>query len=197
MKLGDFTSFVIALLMLYEPVKRLTGIHNIFQQALGATQRVFEYLDRPEAIQERPAAIPLKRFEKAIVFERRRLPLPQCVQRLRARGHRPGSEGRRGGGAGGAERRGQDHAGQPAAALLRRDQRRRPDRRPRHAGPEDGLPAPQDQHRAAGDLPVQRHGGQQHPLRQRGRRHPGHPRSRPQRPLRGVHPRRCPTATTP
>jgi ATP-binding cassette, subfamily B, bacterial MsbA len=68
MKLGDFTSFVVALLLLYEPVKRLTGIHNIFQQALGATQRVFEYLDRPEAIQERPNAIPLKRFEKAIVF---------------------------------------------------------------------------------------------------------------------------------
>ena len=27
---GEFTSFVIALLMMYEPVKRLTGIHNIF-----------------------------------------------------------------------------------------------------------------------------------------------------------------------
>jgi subfamily B ATP-binding cassette protein MsbA len=68
MKLGDFTSFVLALVLLYEPVKRLTGIYNIFQQALGATQRVFEYLDRPEAIQERPNAIPLKRFEKAIEF---------------------------------------------------------------------------------------------------------------------------------
>ncbi len=68
MKLGDFTSFVFALLLLYEPVKRLTGIHNIFQQALGSTQRVFEYLDRPEAIQEKPTAIPLKRFAKAIVF---------------------------------------------------------------------------------------------------------------------------------
>jgi subfamily B ATP-binding cassette protein MsbA len=68
MNLGDFASFVFALLLLYEPVKRLTGIYNIFQQALGSTQRVFEYLDRPEAIQERPTAIPLKRFEKAIVF---------------------------------------------------------------------------------------------------------------------------------
>ena len=32
---GEFTSFVIALLMMYEPLKRLTGIHNIFQQAIG------------------------------------------------------------------------------------------------------------------------------------------------------------------
>jgi subfamily B ATP-binding cassette protein MsbA len=68
MKLGDFTTFVTALLLLYEPVKRLTGIYNIFQQALGSTQRVFEYLDRPESIRERPTAIPLKRFEKSIVF---------------------------------------------------------------------------------------------------------------------------------
>jgi subfamily B ATP-binding cassette protein MsbA len=70
MTIEDFTSFVFALLGLYEPVKRLTGIHNIFQQALGATQRVFEYLDRPEAIQERPAAVPMKRFEKSIVYSR-------------------------------------------------------------------------------------------------------------------------------
>ena len=68
MNLGDFTSFVLALVLLYEPVKRLTGIYNIFQQALGSTQRVFEYLDRPESIRERPTAVPLKRFEKAIVF---------------------------------------------------------------------------------------------------------------------------------
>ncbi len=51
---GEFTSFVIALLMLYEPVKRLTGIHNIFEQAIGASQKVFEVLDRSEEIHEKP-----------------------------------------------------------------------------------------------------------------------------------------------
>jgi ATP-binding cassette, subfamily B, bacterial MsbA len=70
MTAGEFTSFVVALLMLYEPVKRLTGIYNIFEQAMGATQRVFEYLDRPESIQERPSAVPLKKFEKSVLFER-------------------------------------------------------------------------------------------------------------------------------
>ncbi len=70
MTAGEFTSFVVALLMLYEPVKRLTGIYNIFEQAMGATQRVFEYLERPEAIQERPGAVALKKFEKSIQFER-------------------------------------------------------------------------------------------------------------------------------
>src|SRR5579862_7891428 len=63
---GEFTSFVIALLMLYEPVKRLTGIHNFFQQALGASQKVFEYLDRDQQIKERLGAARLSRFEKAI-----------------------------------------------------------------------------------------------------------------------------------
>ena len=70
MTAGDFISFVIALLMLYEPVKRLTGIHNIFQQALGASQRVFEYLDREVQIKEKPNAVKLARFEKSILFDR-------------------------------------------------------------------------------------------------------------------------------
>lgn len=69
MTTGDFATFVIALLMLYEPVKRLAGIHNIFQQALGASQKVFEYLDRDQQIKERPGAAKLARFEKSIVFE--------------------------------------------------------------------------------------------------------------------------------
>lgn len=70
MTTGEFTSFVIALLMLYEPVKRLTGIHAIFQQAAGASERVFEYLDRPNRIQDMPGAVPLKGLRESIVFDR-------------------------------------------------------------------------------------------------------------------------------
>ena len=67
---GKFTSFVIALLMLYEPVKRLTGIHNIFQQALGASQKVFGYLDREQIVRETPGATRLGKFEKGIRFDK-------------------------------------------------------------------------------------------------------------------------------
>lgn len=70
MSTGEFTSFVIALLMLYEPVKRLVGIHNIFQQALGASQKVFEYLDSAIGVAEKPDAKELKRFTRAITFEK-------------------------------------------------------------------------------------------------------------------------------
>jgi subfamily B ATP-binding cassette protein MsbA len=66
---GQFTSFVIALLMMYEPMKRLTGIHNIFQQAIGASQKVFEYLDHPEEIQDKAAATKLARFEQAVIYD--------------------------------------------------------------------------------------------------------------------------------
>jgi ATP-binding cassette, subfamily B, bacterial MsbA len=66
---GEFTSFVIALLMLYEPVKRLTGIHNIFQQATGSAQRVFEYLDTEPRVADAPAAQELPRFRGELRFE--------------------------------------------------------------------------------------------------------------------------------
>lgn len=66
---GKFMGFIVALLMMYEPVKRLTGIHNIFQQAIGAAQKVFEYLDRQEDIPEKPKAPKLERFAKSIQFE--------------------------------------------------------------------------------------------------------------------------------
>jgi subfamily B ATP-binding cassette protein MsbA len=44
MEAEAFISFLAALLFLYEPVKRITNLHNIFQQALGASEKVFAYL---------------------------------------------------------------------------------------------------------------------------------------------------------
>ncbi len=82
MTTGDFTAFVVALLMLYEPVKRLAGIHNIFQQALGASQKVFEYLDRDQQITDRPGALKLARFEKSIAFDNVSFRYPSAPERL-------------------------------------------------------------------------------------------------------------------
>ncbi|MBI3696190.1 MAG: ABC transporter ATP-binding protein, partial [Acidobacteria bacterium] len=69
MTAGQFTSFVIALLMLYEPVKRLNGILNIFQQAIGASQKVFEQLAEEQEIKEKPGAATLPPFTRAIELE--------------------------------------------------------------------------------------------------------------------------------
>jgi subfamily B ATP-binding cassette protein MsbA len=84
---GDLMSFVFALLMLYEPVKRLVGIHNIFEQAIGATEKVFEYLDHSEEIVEKPGAPKVAGFEHAVVFENVSFRYPGspngfCIDRL-------------------------------------------------------------------------------------------------------------------
>jgi ATP-binding cassette, subfamily B, bacterial MsbA len=65
----DFASFVFALVMLLEPIKRLVGIHNIFEQAIGASHKVFEYLDHDEEIVEKPNALKPAPFRNAIVFD--------------------------------------------------------------------------------------------------------------------------------
>ncbi|MCU1325574.1 MAG: transporter related [Bryobacterales bacterium] len=69
LKPEDFMSFLAALLFLYEPFKRLTNLHNIFQQALGASEKVFGYLDEPEEITSKPGAKGLKSFSRAIQFD--------------------------------------------------------------------------------------------------------------------------------
>ena len=42
---GTFFSFLAALLMLYEPVKRLSNVNNSIQQGLAGASRIFEILD--------------------------------------------------------------------------------------------------------------------------------------------------------
>ena len=68
MTAGEVVSFVVALMMLLQPIKRLIGIYNIFQQALGAVQRAFEYMDDPHSVQDSPAATELPPFSDSIEF---------------------------------------------------------------------------------------------------------------------------------
>jgi ATP-binding cassette, subfamily B, bacterial MsbA len=68
--------------MLYEPIKRLTGIHNIFQQGIGAALKVFEYLDRQRDVMDKPTALRLSRFEKSIRFDNVRFHYPAAPNRI-------------------------------------------------------------------------------------------------------------------
>ena len=63
---GNFFSFTAALLMLYEPIKRLNRENHNIQQGLAAAQRVFEIIDREPEIRERPDAVDLGRVEGVI-----------------------------------------------------------------------------------------------------------------------------------
>jgi subfamily B ATP-binding cassette protein MsbA len=48
LKPEDFISFFAALVMLYQPIKALNGVHLNLQQGLAAATRVFEVMDTPQ-----------------------------------------------------------------------------------------------------------------------------------------------------
>ncbi len=56
---GSFFSFITALLLAYEPMKRLANLNASLQEGLAGAQRLFDLLDTSSAIQERPGAKPL------------------------------------------------------------------------------------------------------------------------------------------
>jgi ATP-binding cassette, subfamily B, bacterial MsbA len=66
---GGFIGFLFTLLKSYEPVKRLTGVSNAYQQALGASEQVFQYLDSEPEMVDKPTSITLPPFEREITFE--------------------------------------------------------------------------------------------------------------------------------
>ncbi|MGD0696554.1 MAG: ABC transporter ATP-binding protein [Terriglobia bacterium] len=66
---GGFAAFLYALIKMYEPVKRLTGVNNAYQQAVGASDQVFKYLQINSEVTEKPDAIAVPPFEREIVFE--------------------------------------------------------------------------------------------------------------------------------
>jgi len=63
---GTFFSFLTALIMLYEPVKRLTNVNNTIQQGIAGAQRVFAIIDLVPEIRNRPVAAPLPRISREI-----------------------------------------------------------------------------------------------------------------------------------
>ncbi|MBX9568398.1 MAG: ABC transporter ATP-binding protein/permease [Candidatus Obscuribacterales bacterium] len=69
MTLGALTSFVIALLLLYSPIKNIGRINGIIQPALAAAARVFEVLDRKPELADSPNAIPLPEGNHHIKFD--------------------------------------------------------------------------------------------------------------------------------
>jgi len=69
MTLGAFSSFLFGLYALYAPVKRLTKVNLVLQAAAASAERVFEVIDAPVEVQDRPGAQPLAPPREAIRFE--------------------------------------------------------------------------------------------------------------------------------
>src|SRR5271154_487748 len=66
---GSFIAFLFAVFSLYDPVRKFALFYNSFQQALGASEEIFKFMDAQDDVQEKKRAFVLKGFEEEIRFE--------------------------------------------------------------------------------------------------------------------------------
>ena len=69
MSQGDFGVFFVALVSLYEPMRRMSGIYMNFQHAKGASGTVFQIMVEPRQVVEKPDAAELSDFQRQIEFQ--------------------------------------------------------------------------------------------------------------------------------
>jgi ATP-binding cassette, subfamily B, bacterial MsbA len=70
MQWNDFMTYAAALFMMYSPVKKLSRVHLLIQQAVAAADRIFEILDAPVDVRERPGAGEFREPVASITFDR-------------------------------------------------------------------------------------------------------------------------------
>ena len=66
---GTFFSFITALVILYDPIRKLNGVNATIQTGLAAAARVFEVLDTVPEIRDREGARNLAPFSRSILFD--------------------------------------------------------------------------------------------------------------------------------
>ena len=66
---GEFFSFVAAVVLMYRPIRRLSDIFKSLPNLIGAGERVFEVLDEPPTILEKPDAKKLMPIKDRIEFK--------------------------------------------------------------------------------------------------------------------------------
>ncbi|HEY7170318.1 MAG TPA: ABC transporter transmembrane domain-containing protein, partial [Vicinamibacterales bacterium] len=66
--IGELTSFIATLFLMYGPAKKLSRVNANLQQAIAASERIFEMLDTHTEVHELPGAPPLAPFRQHIEF---------------------------------------------------------------------------------------------------------------------------------
>jgi subfamily B ATP-binding cassette protein MsbA len=64
----EFFSFIAAMVLLYNPVRKLLASYNVLQRSFGAAERVFAILDEEPEIQDRSDALVLERARGDVEF---------------------------------------------------------------------------------------------------------------------------------
>ena len=65
---GSFITFLIAVIALYDPVRKMPLYYNAFQQAVGASQKIFRFIDTQDEVRETQNGTVLPSFSQAIEF---------------------------------------------------------------------------------------------------------------------------------
>ena len=66
---GTFFSFMAAVLMLYDPVKKLSNLNNAVQQGLAAADRIFDIIETESDIKEKKNPVKIERGPHRVTFE--------------------------------------------------------------------------------------------------------------------------------
>ncbi|MGE5815013.1 MAG: ABC transporter ATP-binding protein [Acidobacteriota bacterium] len=65
---GEFAAFLAAAFLMYTPVKKLSRVNANLNQAIAASERIFEMLDTHSEVLDRPGASPLPPMRKSVEF---------------------------------------------------------------------------------------------------------------------------------
>src|SRR5262245_11689895 len=65
---GELTSFIATLFLMYGPAKKLSRVNASLQQAIAAAENIFRMLDTHTEVIDKPGAMPLAAFTRAIEF---------------------------------------------------------------------------------------------------------------------------------
>jgi subfamily B ATP-binding cassette protein MsbA len=66
---GTFITFLGAVIMLYDPLRRMPVYYNNFQQAVGASEHIFRFMDAEDDVVEKKRAFVLRGFKELVRFE--------------------------------------------------------------------------------------------------------------------------------
>jgi len=70
MTIGTFAAYIVAMLQMYDPLRKISRIQNYFQQSFAATTRIYKLLDTHTEKRDRPGAVELAPLSEQVRFQR-------------------------------------------------------------------------------------------------------------------------------
>jgi subfamily B ATP-binding cassette protein MsbA len=65
----DFIRYLVFLFTMFQPLKELSGLNNVIQSGLAAAERIFEVIESPQEVYDKPNAKQIGDFKESIVLK--------------------------------------------------------------------------------------------------------------------------------